>query len=329
MSSNIIIQYDDAEKFYKLPDGGQMHALKKLNLSIHEGETFGLLGPNGAGKTTAINLLAGVISLSSGNVTVCGTKVNEDSVETKKLLGVVQQELLVDSFFSLPVMLKLQSKLSGVVPDMEWIHYLLDILQLSTHAKKTTRELSGGMKRRMMIARALVHKPKIIVLDEPTAGVDVHLRHSMWEFMGELRKFGVTIILTTHYLDEAEKFCDRIAIMNHGQVVTMKSNTELLTLGNNPKLVTVVKPNFSIQSLSDLSPTLKSLCQKHNILSEISIEEGQTRLYFKREFDESKLESLQESLQVLRLILNEIDGLVLQSFTEHTKLEDIFLELTA
>lgn len=198
------LEFKNVSKSYCLPHGGSFAALKSFNLAIPKGEFFGLLGHNGAGKTTAINILAGVNKPSSGDIVVHGKSVIADPELTKRIVGVVQQELLVDSFFPLTTMLSIQSKLYGVVPDLDWIEFLLEKLQLKEHRKKTTRELSGGMKRRMMIARALVHKPSVLVLDEPTAGVDVQLRRSMWEFIQELHETGLTIILTTHYLEEAE-----------------------------------------------------------------------------------------------------------------------------
>lgn len=329
MNSKAIIEYQDAEKFYDSTDGTKVHALKKLNLSIYEGESFALLGPNGAGKTTAINLLAGVIPLSEGDINVCGVSVKKHSVQTKKFLGVVQQELIVDSFFNLPTILNIQSKLSGVMPDKEWIDFLLDKLMLTTHAKKTTRELSGGMKRRMMIARALVHKPKILVLDEPTAGVDIHLRHSMWEFIRALHKFGITIILTTHYLEEAENFCRRIAIMNHGELATLKTNKDLLEIGGKPRFVVEFKPHSVFSSLNDLSQEFLATCQNKGILCEMNTEDHHTKLILKQAFDNQELGALQNSLQELQSVLSELPGgSILNMYTEQTKLEDVFIELT-
>lgn len=326
--SQAIIQYQSAEKFYDVSDGSRVHALKKLDLNIYEGESFALLGPNGAGKTTAINLLAGVIPLSSGDITVHGISVKEHSAQTKQYLGVVQQELIVDSFFNLPTMLNIQSKLSGAVPDQGWIDFLLDKLMLKPHAKKTTRELSGGMKRRMMIARALVHKPKILVLDEPTAGVDIHLRHSMWEFIRGLHKFGITVILTTHYLEEAEKFCHRIAIMNHGELATLKTNRDLLQIGGKPRFVLEYKPNVSISSCDDLPENVRHFCQKNSIVCEFNSEERHTNILFKCTFDHQQMSDLQRVLVELQYLLEQLQGTLLNMYTEHTKLEDVFIELT-
>lgn len=326
--SHAIIQYQSAEKFYDVSDGSRVHALKKLELNIYEGESFALLGPNGAGKTTAINLLAGVIPLSSGDIKIHGVSVKDHSAQTKKYLGVVQQELIVDSFFTLPTMLRIQSKLSGVVPDEGWIDFLLDTLMLKAHVKKTTRELSGGMKRRMMIARALVHKPKILVLDEPTAGVDIHLRHSMWEFIRALHKFGITVILTTHYLEEAEKFCHRIAIMNHGELATLKTNRDLLQIGGKPKFVLEYKPNIWIQSYDELPENVRIFCQKNNIVCEFNLEERHSNILFKCIFDNQQLSALQAILSELQYILEQFHGTILNMYTEHTKLEDVFIELT-
>lgn len=326
--SEAIIQYQSVEKFYKASNGSKTHALKKLDLNIYEGESFALLGPNGAGKTTAINLLAGVIPLSSGDITVHGISVKEHSAQTKKYLGVVQQELIVDSFFDLLTMLRIQSKLSGAIPDESWIDFLLDKLMLKAHVKKTTRELSGGMKRRMMIARALVHKPKILVLDEPTAGVDIHLRHSMWEFIRGLHKFGMTIILTTHYLEEAEKFCHRIAIMNHGELATLKTNKDLLQIGGKPRFVVEYKPNTPISTHDDLPENVRHFCQKNNIVCELNSENRHTSILFKHTFDNQQISALQNAISEMKSILSHLHGNILNMYTEHTKLEDVFIELT-
>lgn len=242
------VEFLNAHKIYHPNTAKQFEALKPLNLSILKGEFFGLLGANGAGKTTAINLMSHVINISGGHVKILGIDVNANPKLAKRHLGVVPQELLADTFFRLDVMLKIQSKISGVMPDKAWIDYLLERLRLADHRNKTTRELSGGMKRRMMIARALVHKPEILVLDEPTAGVDVELRHSMWEFIRELHKLGLTIILTTHYLEEAEQFCERLAILKKGELVTLKTNSELMQLGGQPRVV------FEVTGVNDVQP---------------------------------------------------------------------------
>lgn len=232
------IKFEKVSKAYPLPGGkGTMQALSDFNLEIGRGEFFGLLGPNGAGKTTAINLLCGVARLQEGRIEVMGIDVRAHPEEAKRLLGVVGQEIVADSFFALPRMLRIQSRLSGVAPETDWIDYLIERLALKDHARKTTRELSGGMKRRMMIARALAHRPRILILDEPTAGVDVELRHSMWEFLRELHGLGMTLVLTTHYLEEAEQFCDRIAIMKGGRLLTLKGGRELLDEGGQSHLV--------------------------------------------------------------------------------------------
>jgi len=208
---------------------GQIHALKGVSLEVKKGEFFGLLGPNGAGKSTMISILAGLTRADSGAISVLGHDVIRDYRMARKSLGIVPQELVFDSFFSVREVLRIQSGYFGFGRSNDaWIDELLDELQLSDKANNNMRSLSGGMKRRVLIAQALVHKPEIVVLDEPTAGVDVELRKSLWEFVRKLHKQGHTIVLTTHYLEEAESLCDRIAILNHGDIIALDSKQALL-----------------------------------------------------------------------------------------------------
>ncbi len=195
-----------------------VHALKHFNLSIDEGEIFAILGPNGAGKSTAIGIIVGTILKNSGHVKVFGHDVVDDYKITRKMIGVVPQEVNFDPFINVRKVLDYQSGMFGVPKKERWVDEILKRLQLSEHAFKTSRALSGGMKRRLLIAKALVHKPKILILDEPTAGVDVELRHDLWEFVKELNRAGTTIILTTHYLEEAEKLANRVAILHKGEI---------------------------------------------------------------------------------------------------------------
>lgn len=208
---------------------GDLHALKGVDLSIEQGEFFALLGPNGAGKSTLINLLAGLLRPSSGSLQVMGHDVHADYAAARLALGVVPQELVFDPFFNVREMLRFQAGYFGRGRENDaWVDEIIESLGLADKAHTNMRRLSGGMKRRALIAQALAHKPPVIVLDEPTAGVDVELRQTMWEFIRRLNREGHTIILTTHYLEEAEALCSRIAMMKHGEIVALDSTRNLL-----------------------------------------------------------------------------------------------------
>ncbi len=209
--------------------GGQpFKALDDVCLQVQEGEFFGLLGPNGAGKTTLISILAGLARATAGRVEVHGHDVQRDYAAARKLLGVVPQELVFDPFFSVREALRIQSGYFGVKGNEAWIDELLESLGLADKAGANMRQLSGGMKRRVLVAQALVHKPRVIVLDEPTAGVDVELRQTLWQFIAKLNKQGHTVLLTTHYLEEAEALCGRIAMLKQGRVVALERTSDLL-----------------------------------------------------------------------------------------------------
>ncbi|MGI4984012.1 MAG: ABC transporter ATP-binding protein [Janthinobacterium lividum] len=205
-----------------------LQALKGVNLSIEQGEFFGLLGPNGAGKTTLISILAGLARADSGTIEVLGHDVVTDFREARRSLGVVPQELVFDPFFTVREMLRIQSGYYGLARNDAWIDEILHHLGLSDKADVNTRALSGGMKRRVLVAQALVHRPPVIVLDEPTAGVDVELRQTLWQFISRLNREGHTIVLTTHYLEEAQNLCNRIAMLRRGEVVALERTDTLL-----------------------------------------------------------------------------------------------------
>lgn len=208
---------------------GTFQALENINFNVEEGEFFALLGANGAGKTTLISCLAGLIQPSSGTLKVMGHDVVDDYRAARHALGVVPQELVFDPFLTVRETLSFQSGYFGLKENQVWIDEVLHRLGLADKADNNMRALSGGMKRRVMVAQALVHRPPVIVLDEPTAGVDVELRQSLWGFITELNRAGHTIILTTHYLEEAENFCNRIAIMKKGRLIALENKTELLS----------------------------------------------------------------------------------------------------
>lgn len=207
---------------------GSLRALDGVSLEIEEGEFFGLLGPNGAGKTTLISSLAGLARPDSGNLKVLGYDVIKDFRQARISLGVVPQELVFDPFFNVRETLQIQSGYFGIRKNDDWIDEILHNLDLTSKANVNMRRLSGGMKRRVLVAQALVHKPPVIVLDEPTAGVDVELRQGLWQFVRRLNEEGHTIILTTHYLEEAESLCGRIALMKQGRVVALDTTANLL-----------------------------------------------------------------------------------------------------
>ena len=225
------ISFQSVSKAYsssKGPKGSTFLALDGVSLNIEEGEFFGLLGPNGAGKTTMISILAGLTRPTGGAVSVLGSDVQRDFADARRKLGVVPQELVFDPFFNVREMLRIQSGYFGVKNNDAWIDDLLDSLGLADKAGANMRQLSGGMKRRVLVAQALVHKPPVIVLDEPTAGVDVELRQTLWAFIAKLNKQGHTVLLTTHYLEEAEALCGRIAMLKTGRIVALDKTSELL-----------------------------------------------------------------------------------------------------
>ncbi|HET7315153.1 ABC transporter ATP-binding protein [Salinisphaera sp.] len=218
------ISFMDVHKRY-----ATTHALKGVSFDIRRGEYFGLLGPNGAGKSTLISITAGLAQATSGSVAVLGHDVVADYRAARRALGVVPQELVYDPFFSVREMLRLQAGYQGCGKEVwPWIDELLERLELENKATDSIRQLSGGMKRRVLIAQALVHKPEVVILDEPTAGVDVELRRTLWKFTRDLNAAGHTIVLTTHYLEEAEALCDRIAILNHGELQVLEDKNTLL-----------------------------------------------------------------------------------------------------
>ena len=227
MQKNIpAISFRNVSKTYR---GGQVRALDGVSFDIEPGEFFGLLGPNGAGKTTLISILAGLAQASGGQVLVQGHDVVQDYAAARRALGIVPQELVFDPFFAVREMLKIQSGYFGVHDNDKWIDELLEGLGLADKAHANMRQLSGGMKRRVLVAQALVHRPPVIVLDEPTAGVDVELRQTLWQFIARLNREGHAVLLTTHYLEEAEALCGRIAMLKQGRVVALDRTSQLLS----------------------------------------------------------------------------------------------------
>lgn len=298
------IQIDNVHKHY-----GDVHALKGLSLSIEKGEFFGLLGPNGAGKSTLINIIAGLTRLDSGQVSVMGHDVVSRYRQSRQSLGVVPQELVFDPFFSVREILKIQAGYFGKAKQSSaWIETLLEGLNLTDKADSNMRALSGGMKRRVLIAQALVHKPEVVILDEPTAGVDVELRSSLWQFIKALHNDGHTIVLTTHYLEEAENLCQRIAIVNQGQLVALDSKESLLARGVGSTCTVSVTLTKPIKKLTEsLRDKLKS-CDGN-------------RIEFVLNRDTDTIISLVDSLRT-------IGAEIIDLRTEDADLEDVFMELT-
>jgi len=221
------ISFQSVSKTYSTARGS-FQALDGVSFDIQEGEFFGLLGPNGAGKTTLISILAGLVRATSGRVLVHGRDVQQEYALARRQLGVVPQELVFDPFFTVREALRIQSGYFGVKNNDAWIDELLASLGLADKAMSNMRQLSGGMKRRVLVAQALVHRPPVIVLDEPTAGVDVELRQTLWQFIARLNREGHTVLLTTHYLEEAEALCSRIAMLKQGKVVALERTSDLL-----------------------------------------------------------------------------------------------------
>lgn len=275
--SSVAIHVEAVSKVYR-SGGAFVRALDGVSLSIGEGEFFGLLGPNGAGKTTLISILAGLSRASSGRISVLGHDVVDDFRAARKLLGIVPQELVFDPFFTVRETLRLQSGYFGLSRNDDWIDEVMANLDLTNKADANMRALSGGMKRRVLVAQALVHKPPVIVLDEPTAGVDVELRQSLWKFIARLHRAGHTVVLTTHYLEEAQALCQRIAMLKAGRIVALDSTAALLRRVAGAQLIVRLsgapvpgslrpavlhedggRTSFKLQSFDEVEPMLRAL----------------------------------------------------------------------
>ena len=243
----IAIEISEVSKRYQ-----SLQALDAVSLNIEQGEFFGLLGPNGAGKTTLISIIAGLVRADTGTVRIHGHEVGKDYRLARKNLGVVPQELVFDPFFTVRETLRLQSGYFGLAKNDAWIDEILSNLGLDNKADVNMRALSGGMKRRVLVAQALVHKPPVIVLDEPTAGVDVELRQTLWKFISRLNREGHTIVLTTHYLEEAQALCQRVAMLKNGKVVKQDTMAGLIKHISGSQLVLRLKQGSLPASLHHL-----------------------------------------------------------------------------
>ncbi len=264
MNKKNALKIEDLTKIYSGKSSNKIKALNNLNLEVKEGEIFGLLGPNGAGKTTFLNILAGTVIKNSGSVNVWGYDLDLNSRQVRSSIGIVPQEINLDAFFSPRNLLELQAGLYGIPKKDRITDTILKLVSLEKQADSYARSLSGGMKRRLLIGKAMVHRPPILVLDEPTAGVDVQLRQNLWNNVKTLNKQGVTIILTTHVIYEAQEMCDRIAILNKGNLVTLDTTYNLL------ESITTKKIIFKVKKINAINPkNLNGIKFSYNSKNEI------------------------------------------------------------
>ena len=307
MNKKNVLYVKDLNKTYSKNSSKSVQAIKNLNLEVNEGEIFGLLGPNGAGKSTFINILAGTTLKTSGEVNIWGFDLDINPRQARASIGIVPQEINIDPFFTPRNILELQAGMYGIKKKDRITDTILKLVSLEKQAKSYTRALSGGMKRRLLFAKALVHKPPIIILDEPTAGVDVELRNNLWESVKQLNTQGVTIILSTHYLTEAEEMCDRIGILNKGNLVALDTTKNLL------KKIQTKVVKFSVNKKVDINnDSLKSI----NILSN---EENELVVSYEK-----------NSLNISEIIkfINEKNIKISDISTDDANLEDVFIRLT-
>ena len=307
MNKKNVLYVKNLNKIYSKNSSNSIQAINNLNLEVKEGEIFGLLGPNGAGKSTFINILAGTTIKTSGEVNVWGFNLDKNPRQVRASIGIVPQEVNVDPFFTPKNLLELQAGMYGIRKKDRITDTILKLVSLEKQAESYTRALSGGMKRRLLVAKALVHKPPIIILDEPTAGVDVELRNNLWDNVKQLNKNGVTIILTTHYLNEAEEMCDRIGILNKGNLVALDTTKNLLK-----KIQTKIVKFLIDKKVSIDNSSLKSI----NVLSSETNE--LTVSYEKNALNIS---------EIIKFITNQ-DIKILDISTDDGDLEDVFIRLT-
>lgn len=251
------IEINELQKTYlKKNNSTPKVALKSINLKIKKGSFFGLLGPNGAGKSTIINILGGLVNKTSGQVKISGIDIDDDEQATKFKIGIVPQELIIDPFFNVYETLEIYAGYFGIKKTDRRTDEIISALGLQDKSKATPRSLSGGMRRRLLVAKALVHNPEILVLDEPTAGVDVELRNQLWDYVKKLNKNGTTILLTTHYLEEAEKLCDEIAVIDKGQLIAKDSTENLMKILPNKQIIITSENPINGQLFSNISQVI-------------------------------------------------------------------------
>ena len=301
------LKVEKLTKIYSKKTSNQVKALNNLNLEVKEGEIFGLLGPNGAGKTTFLNILAGTVIKNSGIVNVWGYDLDKNPREVRSSIGIVPQEISLDAFFSPKKLLELQAGLYGIPKKDRITDTILKLISLEKQANSYARNLSGGMKRRLLIGKAMVHRPPILVLDEPTAGVDVELRQNLWKNIKSLNKQGVTIILTTHIMYEAQEMCNRIAILNKGNLVKLDTTNNLLDSIKTKKIIFKVKKINPI-NLKETNGIKFSFNGKNEIVA----------LY---EREKHKIESIINTIKNSDMEIFDIS-------TDEGNLEDIFIDVT-
>jgi len=307
MMKKKVLSFRNLNKIYTRNNSNSVKALNNLNLDVNEGEILGLLGPNGAGKTTFINILGGTVIKTSGEVNVQGYDLDKNPRQVRASIGIVPQEVNLDPFFSPRKLLELQAGLYGIKKNERITETILKLVSLNSQADSYARSLSGGMKRRLLMAKALVHQPPIIILDEPTAGVDVDLRKNLWKNVRSLNDLGVTVILTTHYLEEAEKMCDRIGILNKGNLVALDTTKNLLNRIQTKRVIFKINKKVEIKD-----ETLKSLKIIRNTADE---------LYVSYEKNKIKIEEIINFIKTKNVEINDV-------ITYDADLEDVFLHLT-
>ena len=307
MEKKNVVDVKNLKKTYSKKGANLIEALKTLNLEVKEGEIFGLLGPNGAGKSTFINILGGSVLKSQGTVNVWGFDLDQSPRQVRASIGIVPQEVNVDPFFSPKNLLELQAGLYGVKKRDRITDTILELVSLEKQANSYSRSLSGGMKRRLMVAKAMVHQPPIIILDEPTAGVDVDLRKKLWENVRSLNDKGVTIILTTHYLEEAEKMCDRIGILSGGKLVALDTTKNLLK-----KIQT---------KIVYVTTDKKTNIQDNTFESLKVISNDESKLVLSYEKSKLSIDSIISEIKKQNIRIQDIS-------TDDGDLEDVFLRLT-
>ena len=307
MSEKNALKVEKLTKIYSTKSSNKIVALNNLNLEVKEGEIFGLLGPNGAGKTTFLNILAGTVIKNSGSVNVWGYDLDQNPRQVRSSIGIVPQEVNLDPFFNPKSLLELQAGLYGIPKKDRITDIILKLVSLEKQANSYARSLSGGMKRRLLIAKAMVHRPPILVLDEPTAGVDVQLRRDLWNNVKALNKQGVTIILTTHLMYEAEEMCNKIAIINKGNLIKLDTTENLLDSIKTKKII------FKVKKIQKINPeNLNGIKFSYNSNNEITV------LY------ERKKHKIDEIINKIKSTGMEIHDIS----TEEGNLEDIFIDLT-
>ena len=307
MSSDVAISVRDLNKIYGVGSKNEKVALNNISLQVKKGSIFGLLGPNGAGKSTFINILADLVRKTSGHIDIFGMSHDENLKDVKKLMGIVPQELNIDPFFTPYELLEIQAGLFGVPKKNRRTNEILKLLALEDKSHAYARTLSGGMRRRLLIAKAMVHDPEILILDEPTAGVDVELRANLWTNINKLNNEGKTIIITTHYLHEAEELCNEIAIIDNGNLITKDTTSNIKSLIDRKQIIiSLDSKNFNLDPIMGLDVE----CEINS--DYLIINYKPSEISFNKILDALQL----SNIQVKDLTINE------------TKLEDVFLKLT-